>query len=134
MKSTVKKPSFATCINCMDGRVQGPVTAFVKKRTGADYVDVITEPGPDKVLAKNGDKVAIASIKRRVQISVEKHSSKLIAIAGHHDCAGNPVDAHEHQRHIQMSIEVVRQWGFGVPILGIWIDEKLQPQEIRSSS
>ena len=44
---------FCTAINCMDGRTQEPVIAFVKKRFGIDCVDMITEPGPDKILAQS---------------------------------------------------------------------------------
>jgi hypothetical protein len=43
--------SFATAINCMDGRTQIPVTDYVRKKYKVEYVDMITEPGPIKVLA-----------------------------------------------------------------------------------
>jgi len=43
---------FATAINCMDGRCQLPVIEWMKKRYGVEYVDMITEPGPDGVLAE----------------------------------------------------------------------------------
>ena len=81
---------FATAINCMDGRVQMPVIEYMKSKYGIDYVDMITEPGPNKILSENKDKNSIDSIKRRVKISVEAHKSRLIAVVGHHDCAGNP--------------------------------------------
>ena len=42
--------SFATAINCLDGRVQEPVAKFLKKKFGASYVDAITAPGPVKVI------------------------------------------------------------------------------------
>ena len=44
--------TFATAINCMDGRVQEQVTLLIKESTGVDYVDMITVAGPDKVLAQ----------------------------------------------------------------------------------
>ena len=70
---------FATAINCMDGRTQLPVIEYMKSRYGVDYVDMVTEPGTNKILAENGDKTTIESIKRRVKISVERHNSKQIA-------------------------------------------------------
>ena len=42
---------FCTAINCMDGRVQAPVNAYLRTRFNADYVDAVTEPGPALVLA-----------------------------------------------------------------------------------
>jgi carbonic anhydrase len=90
------KGVFATAINCMDGRVQGPVTEWIKKRYSVDFVDVITEPGPNNILARNLEKSSVESIKKRVEISVRKHGSKLVAIVGHHDCAGNPAEKDFH--------------------------------------
>ena len=81
--------AFATAVNCMDGRVQHAVAELLKKKYKVDYVDMITEPGLDGVLATNQDKAAIESIKRKIGISTGRHGSKHIAVAGHHDCAGN---------------------------------------------
>lgn len=88
--------SFATAINCIDGRTQIPVIDYIRKKYKVDYVDMITEPGPIRVLAENTDKPTIESIKRRVGISTEKHGSVHIVIVGHHDCAGNPVEKATH--------------------------------------
>jgi hypothetical protein len=87
---------FATAINCMDGRTQVPVIEWMKKRYGVDYVDMITEPGVDAILSENKDMQTIERIKKRLSISIEKHHSKFIAVVGHHDCAGNPVDMQTH--------------------------------------
>lgn len=123
--------SFATAINCMDGRVQLPVTAFLKKKYGVDYVDMITEAGPDGILAANKDQSVIDSIKRRVGISTTKHGSKYIAIAGHHDCAGNPVDKDTHLVHIRSSIKAVKSWGVKAEVIGLWVDDKWKVSEVR---
>jgi len=122
---------FATAINCMDGRVQLPVTAFLKKKYGVDYVDMITEPGPNGILAVNNDQSIIDSIKRRVGISTTKHGSKHIAIAGHHDCAGNPVDKDTHLAHIRSAIKAVKSWGVKAEVIGLWVDDKWKVSEVR---
>ena len=80
---------FATAINCMDGRTQLPVNEWMKEKFGVDFVDTITEPGPNGVLTNNKVPL-VSSIKDRVLISVNGHGSKTIALVGHHDCAGNP--------------------------------------------
>ena len=43
---------FCTAINCVDGRVQVPVINYLKKRFKVDYVNVVSEPGPSKILAE----------------------------------------------------------------------------------
>ena len=74
---------FACVINCMDGRVQDAVKDYMKKSYGVDYVDTLTEPGPNKILADNSDLAIIENIKKRVEISVGHHGSKVVAIVGH---------------------------------------------------
>ena len=66
---------FATAINCIDGRVQIPVIEWLKKEYGVNYVDMITEPGPDKVLSENKSDFTLQEIKRKVEISISKHAS-----------------------------------------------------------
>ena len=46
------KQSFITAINCIDGRVQEPLISFIKKEFSAEYIDLVTEPGPDKILSE----------------------------------------------------------------------------------
>ena len=84
--STDKK--FACAINCMDGRVQDAVKNYIKENYQVDYVDMVTEPGPNKILAENADKAVIENIKKRVEVSTHHHGSKVIAIVGHFGCAG----------------------------------------------
>ena len=114
---------FAAAINCMDARTQIPVMEWVRKRYGVGYVDMITEPGVDAVLAENKPAQTIESIKRKAGISIRKHGSKLIAIVGHHDCAGNSVDMHTHLTRIRTAIKTIASWGFNAHVFGMWIGE-----------
>lgn len=111
---------FATAINCMDGRTQLPVNEWMKKEYKVDYVDTITEPGPNKILAENKD---AESIRRRVLISVNRHGSKHIAIVGHYDCAGNPVEKNAQLNHIAQAIKTVESWDLNAKVTGLWVDE-----------
>jgi len=114
---------FGTAINCMDGRTQLPVTGWLKSRYGLDYVDMITEPGPDKMLSQ-GRPGQVESIKSRVMISVNAHGSQTILVAAHHDCAGNPVSKEEHIRQVRNCLKVVKSWGLPVrDIIGVWIND-----------
>jgi hypothetical protein len=114
---------FVTAINCMDGRVQLPVIDWMKKEFKADYVDMITEPGPDKLLTEDRLSDESAFVKKKVGVSVEKHGSKIVAVVGHYDCAGNPVDKENHIRQINSAVETVASWGFNASVIGLWIDE-----------
>jgi len=112
--------TFATAINCMDGRVQVPVSDWMIKTFGVRYVDVITEPGPIKVLAEGTPGLA-ENIKRRVAISVDKHGSRTVALVAHGDCAGNPVPRDQSLQQLKEGAAVIRSWGFPVTIVGLWL-------------
>ncbi|MGA2418065.1 MAG: carbonic anhydrase [Candidatus Staskawiczbacteria bacterium] len=113
--------TFACAINCMDGRVQDAVENYMKENYGVDYVDMITEPGPNKILADNSDKTIIENIKKRVEISVHHHGSKVIAIVGHFGCAGNPAEKETQIEHLKKAEEVVKSFGFPIEIVLLWV-------------
>jgi len=116
--------NFCTSIHCMDGRIQKPLQKFLKEKYNTEYVDTITEPGPCKILAENDNKTLINSILERIKISVTKHGSKLIAISGHYDCAGNPKDEQTQKDQIKKSINYLESIYPDVKIIGLWIDDK----------
>ena len=117
---------FATSVSCMDGRIQVPITNWIKENFSADYVDTITEPGIDKQVAGNTD---LESIKSKVGISIDKHKSDLVVVSGHYDCAGNPVSNEEHITQIKKGVEVISSWNLGVKVVGVWVDDtwKINP-------
>ena len=114
------KGKFATSVSCMDGRIQIPLTNWIKENFSVDYVDTITEPGIDRQVADNTD---LESIKTKVGISINKHESELIVVSGHYDCAGNPVSNEEHITQIKKGIEVISSWNLGVKVVGVWVDD-----------
>ena len=114
------KGKFATSVSCMDGRIQIPLTNWIKENFSVDYVDTITEPGIDKQVADNTD---LESIKTKIGISINKHKSELIVVSGHYDCAGNPVSNEEHITQIKKGIEVISSWDLGVKVVGVWVDD-----------
>ncbi|MCX8015603.1 MAG: hypothetical protein N2748_06235, partial [candidate division WOR-3 bacterium] len=75
--------------------MQLPLIKWVTENYGLDYVDMVTKPGPDLVVSDPHHK-KIESVKSRVEVSVSKHNSKIIFIAGHYDCAVNPVSKDIH--------------------------------------
>ena len=121
---------FCTAINCMDGRVQQPVTKYMQKRFDADVVDAITEPGPIKILAAGTDLSKIQSIIERLKISIEVHDSIGIAVVGHYDCAGNPVTEKEQLIQIEKAVNFLNQKYNDIEIIGLWVDENWTVNEL----
>ena len=114
----------------MDGRVQLPVIQYLQKRFNVEYVDAITDPGPNLILAENKNNTAIKSIFERINISVEKHHSKGIAIIGHHDCAGNPASKEDQLAHLDKAVQLLREQYEGVEVIGLWVDSNWEVDQV----
>ena len=122
--------TFCTAIKCVDGRTTQPVISFLTTRFKCDYVDLVTEPGVNRIIADNLDDTTVASIIRRVDISVEKHQSRGIAISGHADCAGNPAPADEQRSHTIAAVKYIRAHFPSVPVIGLWVDANWTVSEL----
>jgi len=123
--------TFATAINCMDGRAQKPVSEYIQKNFKVDYVDMITEPGPNKILSEAKDINIIESLRSRVEISVTKHNSQIIVIAAHYDCAGNPTDEDTQKKDLRNAIDTIASWGFPIKkIFALWLDDNFKPSVV----
>jgi hypothetical protein len=115
-------PRFGTAITCIDGRVQEPVALWVRNRFFVDYVDMVTEPGPDLAVA-HGAPDLIEALRRKVLISVEAHGSTVVVVAGHYECAAHPVEKAQHIADIRQSVDVVRGWNLTTTLVGLWVDQ-----------
>jgi len=122
---------FFTAINCMDGRVQLPVIHYLLKRFDVDYVDTISEPGPNRILALDSPPELVESIFNRVEISVNHHQSLGVAVIGHHDCAGNPASKADQTKHTREAMRAVRQRYREMTIVGLWVDDNWVVSEIQ---
>lgn len=116
------KDTFATAITCIDGRVQRPVTDWVKLHVNVDHVDLITEPGPDKVFSA-GPPELVQDMMRKVSFSVQHHFSKVVVLSGHDTCAANGVSREEHIEQILDGIERIQDFRLNVRIIGLWVGE-----------
>ena len=126
--------SFCCAVNCMDGRVQDVVKDYMRKYCDVDYVDMITEAGPNKVLADNPKsglaKEIIIDIKERIAISKKHHSAKTVAIVGHFGCAGNPASKNEQIQHLKKAKETVESFGFDIRIILLWVEKDFKTIEL----
>ena len=121
---------FATSINCIDGRIQLPISNWIKQKYSIDYVDVITHPGSDKIIGEKNIE-GISEIKTKTLVSINAHNSKLVVISGHHDCAGNPVSKEMHLTQIKKSINIIKSWNCPVTVIGVWINDQWEIEEIQ---
>ena len=122
---------FGTAINCIDGRTQEPVIEFMKHKYRIDGVDMVTFPGVDGIISSSGISDWIALIRKAVSISIEKHGSRIIAVVGHFDCAGNPGNREHHYAHIGKAVQQVSSWNFKVEIVGLYVNDKRQIEEVK---
>lgn len=122
---------FGTAINCIDGRTQQVVIGYMKQSFGIDGVDMVTFPGADGIFSNNERSAETLLAKRATSISVERHGSKVIAVVGHHDCAGNPGDKEHHYAHIKRAVERVHSWKFPVKIIGLYVNDEWKIEEVR---
>jgi hypothetical protein len=103
------KGTFATALDCMDGRTKDSVIEYARKKFNVDNVDMITEPGIDGLFGGedvNSDE--IERLAKKIGISVNGHGSRNIVVAGHDSCAGNPVDNQTHVQQTLKAAELVR--------------------------
>ena len=117
--------SFATALNCMDGRAQEPVRLWGVSNLPVQHVDMITLAGVDGSLSdKNLHPVIQDLLRRELFISIEKHGSRHILVVGHCECAGSPVSADEHRQDVARSIAVVRSWDLpeGSEVIGLLVN------------
>ena len=114
----------------MDGRIQDAVKNYIKEHYGVDYVDMVTEPGPNKILAENSNHPIVENIKKRVGISVEHHGAKVVAVVGHFGCAGNPVEKEEQIGHLREAKKTVESFGFGVDVILLWVGQGWDKAEL----
>lgn len=113
--------SFAVAITCIDGRTHDPLVRWMREHLDVDFVDLVTQPGADVELAVCPKKMC-EGIRDRLGVSVGAHAPQAVVVAGHDDCAANPVEPDEHRRQICEAVAQVDAWELGLPVLGVWID------------
>jgi hypothetical protein len=108
-------------ITCLDGRVQRPVVDYMRRTYGVDYVDLITEPGPEWALTDPTRAGVQAGIHRNARFSVEGHDAELIAVTAHDDCLGNDANSGKRLAQLRAAQHVVTGWDLGVDVIGLWV-------------
>ena len=115
--------TFFTAVGCMDGRVQGVIAEYGRRKFDAEYPDTITEAGIVGLLGKEHVDQALLNLVRFkvVDVSIGKHKSRGIIIHGHAECPGNPVDKDQQVDDIRRSVETMKSLVQSVPVLGVYV-------------
>lgn len=125
--------TFAAAITCIDGRAHAPVTAWLRATCGVTFVDRITQPGADRLLA-SGDAQQRASLRATAALSIAAHGARVIAVVGHHDCAANPATEHEHRQQIRAAVAEVASWSLPARVIGLWVNDAWQVEVVAEAA
>lgn len=111
--NTSSSGRFATAVNCMDGRLQQPVSDFVRNRFAVDFVDMVTDAG------------VVASIHQgvldSVKISVESHNSVGIAVVAHENCDGNPIPEKAQRTQCLEAAQLLALYWPELEVVPLWV-------------
>ena len=94
---------FCTLVCCMDGRFIHILNEYIRGNYRYTFVDTITDAGAVNKIVNDED--YLKSIEDKVLISVNKHKSDHIFVAGHSDCAGCPTDDETQKGYIRQAAE-----------------------------
>lgn len=90
---------------------------------------MVTEAGPNRVLFEGGQE-EIQMLKSKIEVSLNVHGSHVIAIAGHYDCAGNPVSEDVKRAQIKENVARLKDWYSDVEGIGLWVNENWEVERI----
>ena len=95
---------FCTLVCCMDGRFIHILNEYIRSNYRYTFVDTITDAGAVNKIISDEDYLKRIEDKV-VLISVNKHKSDHIFVAGHSDCAGCPTDDETQKGYIRQAAE-----------------------------
>lgn len=125
-------PKHGTALVCIDGRVQMPVIHYMKARFALDYVDIISEPGINRLVAEGANDSFLDWIVRKIRITLDRHGSNHIAVVGHFDCGANPAPELEQAIHTRQAIDRLRPFMPDyVQFCALWVNARRGISEIR---
>lgn len=118
----VESETYGTVIGCIDGKVQEARAAFVRQKFGVEYVDTINRPGMAGKIVGPGAPEFLQALKEDIEVSLNGHQSKGLAVSGHQKCLGNPVPDEQQREEIRTSAVIIKDLiGGRVPVIPIFV-------------
>lgn len=112
---------FGTILECMDGRPQRKVADYLSTSFGVRHLDNITTAGLVRHLAEETDQTS--TILTNLDISIQQHGSRKVAVVAHHDCAGNPVSDKAQKQQIVAAVVRLEDLYPDIEVTGLWLNE-----------
>ena len=121
---------FGTVLICMDGRIQRKVADYLLTVFGVRNLDTITAAGMIRHIASDTDRTPI--VLGDLDVSVDKHGSKNIAVVAHHDCAGNPTSDKVQRDQIVEATSRMEERHPDAEVVGLWVDRNWTIERFRA--
>jgi carbonic anhydrase len=115
----------------MDGRIQRKVSDYLLTTFGVRNVDTVTAAGMVKHLA--ADTGRTETILGDLDVSVNQHGSRDIAVVAHHDCAGNPTTDTEQRGQVAQAVSQLIRRHPDTEVIGIWVDRNRTIERVRAT-
>jgi len=122
--------NYGTVINCIDAPIRLPVIEFLKFVWKVQWVIVINEAAPEKVLSEGKDAQAIEHIHQNIRASLGNQAQKRLAIVSHYGCNLNKAGDVEKKGMLRKAVDYLKNKYSGVEVLGIWVDKEGKPSNV----
>jgi len=122
-----QQTNYGTVINCIDGDAQLPALRFFNNAWKTDWVDLITEAAPEKLLSEGTDTTAIGHLFRNILESLDGQSEKRLAIVSHATCSCCVASKDAKLEMLRKSGRYLVKQFPDVKVAGIWLDRNGRP-------
>ena len=96
-----------------------------------DYLKAASDAGFGVEILAEGESAALVhSIQVRIDISIKKHATVGMAIVGHEDCGGNPVDKPAQLTQLIAARKFLRETYPDLESIALWVDLKGNVEEL----
>jgi carbonic anhydrase len=113
----------------MDGRPQRKVADYLNNTFGVRNLDTITTAGMVRHLAT--DTTQTPMLLDNLDISVQEHGSRQIAVVAHYDCWGNPASDREQKEQVVTAMARIAGLYPETEVVGLWLDRHWIVERIR---
>lgn len=128
--NTSYSTAHATLVNCIDGTVQVSAIDFVRKIWNVQWVDVVTDGAPERILsdAKCGGQAD--HIHTNIETSLCDQRTQRLAIAAHSGCDINEEPDDRKIEMLRLAVNHLKHRYTNAQVIGIWIDHKGLPSSV----
>lgn len=122
--------NYGIVINCIDVTNRLPVIEFLKFVWKTEWVVVISDAAPEKVLSERKDTQAIEHIHKTIQASLKNREKVHLAVVSHHGCFINKDGEFEKRDMLHKAVEYLKSKYSEAEVMGIWVDKEGKPMNL----